>query len=605
MFARTLIFAILIFSSIVSIQIVKAGLSTEPGMDIDEFIASAYTPTYDCPSAEVNTGIDKFLEGNTGAPDFELSTQQILQLTSMKTHGLICASKFAEAQAMVKKLLDNKDADRNAKYYASAIFQYGFVFDVQEKKEACEYYSLARDSAKDKYVDVHLSASMGYISECMNSRLDERLLSMYKLLESIAKMDNPAALAHAYNRVGYFYAVSGQPSLAAYQYKKAFDTAENIYTDENLVTLLGNLITALRASDDHEGTKRALEKFASINARSGTVQTKILYHVHLAGYYASIKDYKNLAIALESWEALGAGNKNIIYDGFKSWYNAVLCYSKGDLQCLRDYIESEADASDTYKNYFNSSKHYLKFLVDAHLMVQDLDGATLALEKYADKMQQIIRVTQNNNRALDLTSLHDKIINLEETLNEQKQTKNQVFWAAGIALFIILLIVLWCVRRKYIEHKSYDTATGVLTRKAVINKLAHLPKPRPQCTHALAIFDMANFIELNPSLIPMKGDDVLAKIAITFKGITRSSDLLGKFEPHQFILCLVDIEEEPAQAFFERAKQGLASTFAQHNKQNDIRVDSSMSIYYSAESFEDIDEILNNMVLSLNMQSEQ
>ncbi|MFT5996961.1 MAG: GGDEF domain-containing protein, partial [Glaciecola sp.] len=95
------------------------------------------------------------------------------------------------------------------------------------------------------------------------------------------------------------------------------------------------------------------------------------------------------------------------------------------------------------------------------------------------------------------------------------------------------------------------------------------------------------------------------EIANTLKHIIRNSDILGRFGPEQFILCLADIEEEAAQAFFERTKKALSNTFADYNNQQLISVDSSMSIYYSNEAFSDIDEVLNNMLLSLSIKAKQ
>jgi len=41
------------------------------------------------------------------------------------------------------------------------------------------------------------------------------------------------------------------------------------------------------------------------------------------------------------------------------------------------------------------------------------------------------------------------------------------------------------------------------------------------------------------------------------------------------------------------------------NNKKSISVDSSMSIYYSSESFKDIQETLDNMLLSLSMKAEK
>jgi diguanylate cyclase (GGDEF)-like protein len=568
-------------------------------VDVVSFIEQAYTPTYDCPTSALNAQIDTALASPT------LTPQQTLQLTSMKTHGLICAGNLSDAQSTLQRLLANEQSDRSAQYYLSAIFQYGFIYDMNENPARCDYYMLARDSAKGKYIDVHLSASLGYITECIKLDVDLQVFGLYELLVAITEMDNPAALAHAYNRVGYFYSSRGQQSLAASQYQKAFETAENIYTDENLLSLLGSLITALQSTNNFPQTKVALDKFVAINEQSGTKRTFFLQYLFEASYYESVKDYESLEATLANWNDIAPNDKNPINQGLHRRYLSELCYYQNDVQCLRDFLESEKNAPSTYKNYIRLSKSYLRFIVEANILVGNKEDSIAAFEQYQRKVDTFQKMIQDNNGAFDLASLHDKILNLEASLKEQKQNRDQVIWTLLCVLLVLLLVVLWFVRRKYLESKSYDSITGVLTNTAFINKLVHVAKPAANCTNALAIFDIANFTEVNLTLGSTKSDFVLEQIANTLKKITRSSDLLGRFGPEQFILCLVNIEEDAAQAFFERAKDALTNTFSDHNNHHAVSVDSSMSIYYSTEPFDDIDEIFKNMLLSLSMKADQ
>ncbi|MFT4655632.1 MAG: diguanylate cyclase (GGDEF)-like protein [Kangiellaceae bacterium] len=595
--AFTLVFFSLILGRGVLADITRVS-PTFDRADVISFIQQAYTPTYDCPTSALNTQIDIALTSSS------LTPQQTLQLTSMKTHGLICAGNFTEAQSILQRMLANEQSDRSAQYYASAIFQYGFVYDVNENPERCDYYMLARDSAKNKYVDVHLSASLGYITECMKSDMNAQVFELYQLLVMITQMKSPAALAHAYNRVGYFYARNGQQSLAASQYQKAFKTAENIYTDENLLSLLGSLITSLQAINDLSRTKEALDKFIDINDKSGTRHTLFLQYLFQAAYSVSIKDYAALEITLANWNDLTGDDNNAINQGLHRWYVSELCYFQNDIQCLRDFLESENSAPSTYKNYISRSKSYSRFIVEANMLIGNKQGSIAAFEKYQTKMATIQRTVQDNYATFDLTSLHDKILNLESSLKIQQQKRTQMIWTLCGVLLITLLVVLWFVRRKYLDSQSYDNLTGVLTKTAFINKLVHVAKPNAHCTNALVIFDIANFTEVNLSLGFTQSAFVIGRIANTLNKITRSSDLLGRFSPEQFILCLVDIEENAAQAFFERVKDALTNTFADHNNHHTISVDSSMSIYCSTGSFDDINEILENMLLSLSMKAD-
>ena len=229
-------------------------------LNIVEFIETSYTPTYDCPTAALNSRIDEKLTLTN------LTEHETLQLTSMKTHGLICAGKTEDAEILLQRLLADENADRSARYYLSAVFQYGFIYDLKENPERCDYYMLARDSSKNKFVDVHLSASLGFITECIINDVNKQVFGLSQLLESTTKMDDNAALAHAYNRMGLFYSNRKQNRLAAAQYLKAYETGKDIYTLDNSLSILGGAMTALTASGDMVAVKDVLDKFVNIYA---------------------------------------------------------------------------------------------------------------------------------------------------------------------------------------------------------------------------------------------------------------------------------------------------------------------------------------------------
>lgn len=568
-------------------------------MDIADFIDSAYTPTFDCPRSKLNDKVDEALALTS------LTPQQKLQLTSMKTHGLICAGNTDEAEGLIQRLLINEISDRNARYYMSAIFQYGFIYDMKENPERCDYYVLARDAAKDKYADIHLSASLGFITECMVGDVNSQIYGLYQMLETTTQMQDPAALAHAYNRVGLFYSNRSQYSLAASQYYKAYETAKDIYTDENLLPLLGGTMTSLTAAGDLPRVKEVLDKYIAINANVNSPGTNFLQFYFESRYYNMVQDYENLKLSLQKWKEVQDQIKSPIYQGLYRRYSATLCYYNKDLPCLKAFLERERNASSGYSKYMEQSKDYLKFMIEVNILLGNSEASLERLTQYAKKVDDQQKIIMDTNSNIDIASLHVKILNLESTLKEQRDTRNQVIWFSVSALLVLALLLLWFTRRKYRENKSYDSVTGILNNAAVVNKLIHLPKPSPKCTNALAIFDIDNFMDVNISLGSTKSDFMLQQIANTLKKITRSSDLLGRFGPKQFILCLVDIEEDAAQAFFERAKEALSNTFADQNSHHAISVDSSMSIFYSTESFHDIDEIFKNMLLSLSMKAEQ
>jgi diguanylate cyclase (GGDEF)-like protein len=369
--------------------------------------------------------------------------------------------------------------------------------------------------------------------------------------------------------------------------------------------LLGSAITALSAANDLEQVRTVLDQYIAINQNVNTAKSNFLQYFFESRYFYTAKEYERLSLSLNKWKKIIEDETNPIYQGLYRWYSAALCYHNENVTCLQDFLESERNAKPSYIAYMKQSVSYAKFLVEVNILLGDRLASEKAFVNYERLMRHIQSMHEDNTGTLDVVKLHVEILNLETTLKEQQHDRNQIIWLSVSILVALMLIVLWFVKRKYSESKSYDSVTGILNNAAVINKLVHLPKPSPKCTNALAIFDIDNFMDVNLSLGSTKSDFVLQQIANTLKKITRNSDLLGRFGLKQFIVCLVDIEEDAAQAFFERSKEALSNTFADQSSHHAISVDSSMSIFYCTEPFDDIDEILKNMLLSLSMKAEQ
>jgi diguanylate cyclase (GGDEF)-like protein len=170
-----------------------------------------------------------------------------------------------------------------------------------------------------------------------------------------------------------------------------------------------------------------------------------------------------------------------------------------------------------------------------------------------------------------------------------------------LLLATLIMVVMW--RKKQAEARSYDSATALLNSRAAVGKIRKIAAPSENKTNALALFDLANFKEVNRSLGSINADDAIQKIALTFKNITRGSDVLGRFAPEQFILCLPDIEEESAKALFERIRFTLENTNLGTQKDIEINVRANMSVYITSSTLEDLDEVLDDMMLSLSMKS--
>jgi len=580
-----------------SLSYAQKALSAAEYANVDEFIENSYTPAYDCPASDIVAIIDNYLTTES------LTQKQKFELLTRKSHSLICSRDYSAAQPIVQSILGNELADRNERYYLAAIYQYGFMYDVQENVERCNYYMLAKDVAANDFLDIKTSAALNYALSCTPDNTIQ-LANIYQLLEEVTRAGDKAALAHAHNAVGLYYANKGHYNLAADQYMLATEYARDVYTDENRLTILTSTLTVLMSSNDMKRAQEVLNEFIEINKNVNTVQTNFLQYYSEAGFYIRIGDYDKLKEVLSKWDTIKVHYNDTIAQGLFRWYAAELCIHNRDTQCLQDFESQEKDASQNYKDYVNMSKDYLRFKVRLYIQLQEREKAFEAFDKFYKRSIKIAVTLRDLDAVSKVSEFKQKINNLTELLAQNERQRKQIIIASVILLVAVIVGLLWLFRHKLLRHRQYDSVTGLLNNKAVIAKLSKLPEPSPKHTNALAIFDIANFTEVNLTVGATKSDFVLQQIANTFKKITRNSDILGVFGPGQFILCLADIEEDAAQAFFERVKKALSHTFAdEYSNGQKVSVDSSMSIYYGTESFSDINEILDNMLLSLSMKS--
>ncbi|MDC0603183.1 GGDEF domain-containing protein, partial [Aliiglaciecola sp.] len=195
-------------------------------------------------------------------------------------------------------------------------------------------------------------------------------------------------------------------------------------------------------------------------------------------------------------------------------------------------------------------------------------------------------------------------INLETSLEAaEAERQRSIILVVGVS-FLLLSALLFFARKRYMNSLAYDPVTSLLNSKTAINKIRQVAAPSAGRTNALALFDLGNFRDVNRQVGASKSDVALQQIAKTLSQITRQRDILGRFAPEQFIVCLIDIEEDSAKSFFERIRYALENTAIGEQQSRQVSVRSSMSIYIASDTFDDLDEILDDMQFSLGLQTE-
>lgn len=150
------------------------------------------------------------------------------------------------------------------------------------------------------------------------------------------------------------------------------------------------------------------------------------------------------------------------------------------------------------------------------------------------------------------------------------------------------------LQRQTEYHATYDYLTGILNRRAFVDKLnqemnrAH----RDRMPMSLILMDVDRFKEINDCNGHLAGDIVLKKVAQCLSDNLRSYDILGRYGGDEFILCLPNTAYNEAVMIAERLRNYIEQTEIK-NDTGKIKVTASLGVvchYYTSPS--SIDDLI-------------
>ncbi|MFT5674902.1 MAG: diguanylate cyclase (GGDEF)-like protein [Paraglaciecola sp.] len=563
--------------------------------EIDTFIQGVDVKTYDCPNSDMVPELDSMLQ------DTSLPIQQTFRLSVLKAHWLICVGKYKQGTELLQSFINNDELDTSSRAYASATYQIGFILDVQEQPQRCDYYREAELLAKDRFNDIHLSAQLGQITVCNSDGTDmgKKLGKLFILLEEFTNKKDKPAIAHIHNNIGLLYGGIGQNALAAEAYEKAYLIGLDVYEKKNQIAPLMSLITALMGTGNFEKANLMIEQLRLANLKVNTPLSNIWLQFAKAQYSYRTENFEELRASLWKWKVFQKEVSNEQMDGLYSWYSAAMCLHDEDKECLRLYLESIAKDDSGRKTQISANRNYLSFLVEANLFLEDIPAIQTSFRRFSDVIMEKVFSQQESGKILGVAKLHSELLTLEANLVIAK--KQQVKSMVLIALIIIaLLTILYFVfGRRFLRKISTDPLTGLRNESSALAKIKRIARPSEGKANVLALFDVKNFTEVSNEIGHMTGKLALKSVANCLKQATREQDVVGRVGGDQFIVCSINIEDVIAKALFERVQRTLADMAFNAGTGDRINIDSTMSIYSSTDKFDDLDEVLNDMRDSL------
>ncbi|WP_100656868.1 GGDEF domain-containing protein [Alteromonas flava] len=566
--------------------------------EVDAFIDKVKTVTYDCPDPAGFEQLERYLQSA------DLTQRQRVALSAEKSHFLICEGKTSEAQDLLFDLVEWDNIDKASYFYASAVYQIGFTYDVKEQPERCEYYQQAQSLARDAFSDVFLSATLGIITNCKKDLpVGERLGMMFNVLELYSASKNYQALAHIHNSIGLIYGGLQQHVLAAEQYLKAHEMGLKVYTGSNQLTILISAISSLLASGQYDRAYAAIVEFNEINQTVNTPLTNFFYSHALVGYYYRINDIdsmkRELPLLMERVNALS----NPVFKAMAEWYSVVPCVADIDLVCVESYQQEFKQKPASVQRFLRQNLDYLELQVEIALLQKDWASAEAAFSEYSQRAGDTARNSQASASIHGVANLYSKIYSLESEVENAQQLKQRIIVIGGLAALLVIVVVVFYLRKRHLEKLTYDPTTNLLNGDTARMRIEQLAAPEKGKANALALLDLSNFRELTLATGLSKGNSLLRRLAQTLQNITRETDILGRYGPEQFILCLPNIEENSAKSFFDRLQTELDNVQIGEPSAEMINVRSSMSIFIAEEKLSDVAVVIDEMIMSIQVKA--
>lgn len=555
---------------------------------VDDFIQTTHTATYDCPDDKFIPSLENYLK------DPNISAKQRTQLKVHKAHWLICIGKYEQAQEMLQALLTDPELDKASQSYASIHYQIGFIYDVQDNPQRCDFYRQSEQLAKDKFKDIQLSSRLGLITVCGQEQqsIGVKLGQLFSLLVYYSSPKDQQALAHIHNNIGLLYSSIGQMDLAAEQYEKSYELGLNVYEEKNQLAPLISVITAYSGSGDYDKAKLMIDELGKRNLKVNTPLSNSWYHFALTRHSVRTGDYETLRKSLRNWEVFLKQISSQTMQKLHEWYTAVLCLHDQDKVCVEDFLARQNNDNLAMPNRLAKHIYFKAFIVRAHLFLGNSEAAKQSFEHYTEVVQEKVKNQQSSGRILGVANLHNEILGLESSLAKAQKQRLQIIILA-VSIIISLLVVVYLIwGRPYLRKLETDSLTGLLNEHSVLTQIKKVASPVTGKINTLALFEVNNLNAVIDEFGYQTGQKTLQHASDCLKHVTREKDIIGRIGTAQFVVCLKSIEELTANELFGRMQSALNKVSFKLSCGDKVEISASMHIYSSASSLSDGDQVL-------------
>lgn len=135
--------------------------------------------------------------------------------------------------------------------------------------------------------------------------------------------------------------------------------------------------------------------------------------------------------------------------------------------------------------------------------------------------------------------------------------------------FIILLSRIYQLKEDQRALATFDSLTGVLSRRPFLEKIESLVNTATKQSRAasIAYLDVDNFKSINETYGHDGGDAVLSSFGGLLVKTLRTTDLVGRLGGEEFVVALPDARQEDAQTILKRVRETVESQKIEYGNQ--------------------------------------
>jgi diguanylate cyclase (GGDEF)-like protein len=146
-------------------------------------------------------------------------------------------------------------------------------------------------------------------------------------------------------------------------------------------------------------------------------------------------------------------------------------------------------------------------------------------------------------------------------------------------------------REKFSNLSMIDPLTGLYNRRGLDNRLNNLPGEVSFC-HYILLLDIDHFKAYNDNYGHTMGDNALMAVAVAIRDAVRSRDIVVRYGGEEFLILLIDVDEDYAITAAEAVRQAVMDLKIPHKFNDKVSTNVTLSTGIAMMASHDIDASL-------------